>query len=87
MQGTDQKQPRCVALSGIIGQRVNCDIYENRPTPCREFGVDWVNGLLTFIPADLERCTQARGAWGLPPLLDDNPISPETPEPPHRQAS
>jgi Fe-S-cluster containining protein len=87
MQGTDQKQPRCVALSGIIGQRVNCDIYENRPTPCREFGVDWVNGLLTFIPADLERCTQARAAWGLPPLLDDNPISPETPEPPHRQAS
>jgi hypothetical protein len=86
MCGTDQKQPRCVALSGTIGQRVNCEIYEKRPTPCREFGVDWVNGVLVYIPADLDRCTKARAAWGLPPLLESNPITPESPEPPQKQA-
>src|SRR5690554_1189794 len=58
MKGTDQTQPRCVALEGTIGQAVNCTIYEQRPTPCREFGVDWVDGLLVFSAEDLERCTQ-----------------------------
>lgn len=69
MKGTDQEQPRCIALSGQIGSSVCCTIYENRPSPCREFGVNWSNGLLSFIPEDLERCTQARAAYGLPPLF------------------
>jgi uncharacterized protein len=88
MRGTDQAQPRCIALSGIIGTAVNCEIYENRPTPCREFGVDWINGVLSFVPEDLERCTQARALWGLPPLLDQphEPQWPEPPETPHKQA-
>lgn len=89
MKGTDRVQPRCVALEGRIGDAVNCTIYENRPTPCREFGVDWVDGLLVFIPADLERCTQARARIGLPPLLESpiDPPQPDKPETPHKQAS
>ncbi|GAB4519502.1 MAG: hypothetical protein OHK0046_28470 [Anaerolineae bacterium] len=81
MKGTDQKQPRCVALAGTIGQDVNCTIYENRPTPCREFAVDWVDGVLVFHPDDLERCTRARAAYGLPPLLD-SPLKPFLPDAP-----
>ena len=37
LRGTDHASPRCVALSGRIGQRVACGIYEWRPSPCREF--------------------------------------------------
>jgi Fe-S-cluster containining protein len=69
MKGTDQKQPRCIALAGTIGADVNCTIYENRPTPCRDFGVDWVDGVLMYIPSDLDRCTRARAKFGLPPLM------------------
>ncbi|MEQ8675559.1 MAG: YkgJ family cysteine cluster protein [Aggregatilineales bacterium] len=89
MQGTDQKNPRCVALEGEIGTAVNCTIYENRPTPCREFGIDWVDGMLIFSAEDYERCTRARLAKGMPPLLDDTPqpTLPVLPDSPHRQAS
>ncbi|GGF62132.1 YkgJ family cysteine cluster protein [Alteromonas lipolytica] len=37
MEGTNQPVPRCVALTGKIGQQVSCDIYENRSSTCREF--------------------------------------------------
>lgn len=30
-------QPQCVALRGQLGEAVECSIYENRPTVCREF--------------------------------------------------
>ncbi|MDK7055560.1 YkgJ family cysteine cluster protein, partial [Escherichia coli] len=36
MSGTNQRQSRCAALSGDIGDAVHCTIYENRPSPCRE---------------------------------------------------
>ncbi len=71
MKGTSQSAPRCAALEGEIGQRVRCAIYEGRPTPCRDFGVEWVDGVLVFNAEDLERCTQARAAWGLPPLTQE----------------
>ena len=71
MKGTNQKEPRCIALEGEIGQRVRCSIYDRRPTPCREFGVDWSNGMLLFNAEDLERCTKARAEWGLPPLTEE----------------
>ncbi len=35
MSGTNQRQSRCAALSGDIGDAVHCTIYENRPSPCR----------------------------------------------------
>ncbi|STS90034.1 putative ferredoxin [Klebsiella variicola] len=34
MSGTNQRQSRCAALSGDIGDAVHCTIYENRPSPC-----------------------------------------------------
>lgn len=37
LRGTDHMPPRCAALTGCIGQRVACAIYEWRPSPCREF--------------------------------------------------
>lgn len=72
MKGTNQREPRCAALEGCIGERVQCTIYAQRPTPCREFGVTWSQGMLHFSADELERCNQARAAWGLPPLFDDD---------------
>jgi hypothetical protein len=37
MQGTNQKNPRCCALKGEVGQQVSCQIYEQRSGTCREF--------------------------------------------------
>lgn len=54
MQGTNSKQPRCVALGGQIGQQVACGIYEHRSTTCQE-----------LMPGD-EKCLKARRHHGLP---------------------
>lgn len=53
LRGTDHSPPRCAALSGRIGQRVTCAIYEWRPSPCREF------------EAGSHACQQARRRHGL----------------------
>ena len=37
LRGTDHSPPRCAALSGAVGVKVACGIYEWRPSPCREF--------------------------------------------------
>jgi len=37
MNGTDHVPARCAALTGKIGEKVACGIYEWRPSPCREF--------------------------------------------------
>ena len=60
MSGTNQKQPRCVALVGEIGQEVSCTIYQQRPSPCRDFGInqDGVN----------PDCDKARARYGLVPI-------------------
>ncbi|NWF45758.1 YkgJ family cysteine cluster protein [Hydrogenophaga sp. D2P1] len=58
MRGTDHGQPRCAALSGRIGERAMCGIYEWRPNPCREF------------EEGSDACAQARRRHGLPPLGD-----------------
>jgi hypothetical protein len=63
MKGTSQKNPRCIALSGTLGEQVACTIYENRPTPCREFAVWEEDGSVN------ERCQKLRIAFGLPPVL------------------
>jgi len=62
MRGTCGASPRCVALAGEIGRAVHCQIYPERPSPCREFTASWVDGTRS------ERCDQARAAHGLPPL-------------------
>lgn len=69
MKGTNQKQPRCVALQGEIGRTVRCSIYPRRPSPCRKFGITCTDGLLRARGDEQERCNRARAAWGLPPFF------------------
>ena len=70
MKGTDSRAPRCIALKGIIGLQVNCEIYERRSTVCRDFPPSWENGVWN------ERCDNARAKWGLRPLTRDSWTSP-----------
>ncbi|MDE2607162.1 MAG: YkgJ family cysteine cluster protein [Burkholderiales bacterium] len=56
MRGTDHVPIRCAALTGRIGERVACGIYEWRPNPCRELE-----------PGSFG-CEKARARNGLPPL-------------------
>lgn len=56
MRGTDHLPVRCAALTGTLGQKVACGIYEWRPAPCREF------------EAGSLPCTMARAAYRLAPL-------------------
>lgn len=56
LRGTDHSPPRCAALTGRVGERAVCGIYEWRPSPCREFD------------AGSHACAQARRRHGLPAL-------------------
>lgn len=58
MVGTNQKQPRCVALSGEIGQQVACTIYPQRSSSCKE------------VQAGDSQCAKARSAHGLIPFIE-----------------
>lgn len=63
MRGTESKHsPKCSALSGKVGDFVSCKIYDNRPSPCRNFEASFENG--THKP----RCDEARKKHGLEPL-------------------
>lgn len=53
---------RCVALHGHVGRHVSCRIYQNRPSPCRNFKASYEDG--TQNP----RCDESRVARGLEPL-------------------
>ena len=64
MKGTSNKhQPKFIALSGRIGEMVNCVIYENRPSPCRNFKASFESGYQE------PRCDEARAKHGLKPIL------------------
>ncbi|QIL81195.1 YkgJ family cysteine cluster protein [Diaphorobacter sp. HDW4A] len=58
MRGTDHASPRCAALTGKVGVKAACGIYEWRPSPCREF------------EAGSDACQRARARHGMP-VLDD----------------
>lgn len=58
MRGTDHASPRCAALTGRVGERAACGIYEWRPSPCREF------------EAGSPACARARMRHGLAALTD-----------------
>ena len=58
LRGTDHTPPRCAALTGRIGERVACGIYEWRPGPCHE------------LEAGSDACQRARSRHGLMPLAD-----------------
>ncbi|MEJ2508519.1 MAG: YkgJ family cysteine cluster protein [Gammaproteobacteria bacterium] len=77
MAGTDCAAPRCVALHGTVGDTLRCSIYDDRPSPCRDFVPSWQDGRPN------PRCDEARAAYGLAPLPD--PCSPPSCEPPHRR--
>lgn len=62
LRGTDHARPRCAALTGTVGTKAGCGIYEWRPSPCREFG------LRANIGIGDEACDRARARHGLPPL-------------------
>ncbi len=65
MKGTNQPNPRCIALMGTIGKHVLCKIYWRRPTVCREIEPSYKNGYPE------PKCDKARLAYGLPPLTPD----------------
>jgi Fe-S-cluster containining protein len=56
MRGTDHVPIRCAALTGKVGERAACGIYEWRPNPCRE------------LEPGSHGCEKARARHGLPPL-------------------
>ncbi|RXQ99381.1 YkgJ family cysteine cluster protein [Pseudoxanthomonas composti] len=66
MRGTNQAQPRCVALDADIGRYSRCTIHQRRPTTC------------ALVVASLEfgqrsvQCDKARTAHGLPVLLEQD---------------
>lgn len=63
MKGTDEKhRPACKALDGTIGKKVGCNIYSNRPSPCRNFLASYEDGI------HRPRCDEARRKHGLRPL-------------------
>jgi uncharacterized protein len=59
MNGTNQIKPNCVALVGLIGSKVSCSIYENRPGACRNFKPSYEDGLQNT------DCETARTSKGL----------------------
>src|SRR6478735_8856802 len=59
MRGTDHLPVRCAALTGKVGERAACGIYEWRPSPCRE------------LEPGSQGCEKARARHGLPPLPAD----------------
>lgn len=67
MNGTQTKPSRCTALLGDVGQQVRCTIYDQRPSPCREFACH------SEVAEGNTDCNRARAAHGLPPLPDRLP--------------
>jgi Fe-S-cluster containining protein len=74
MNGTDQPQPRCVALEGTIGESVRCAIHPRRSSSCREFDPSYADGV-TPNP----RCDQARARWGMAALSPEDWRAPTQP--------
>jgi Fe-S-cluster containining protein len=71
MKNSGGAKPRCIALRGEVGQENYCAIYPLRPSPCREFGVNWTDGWVSYLPGELERCNRARAGFGLLPLRSE----------------
>jgi Fe-S-cluster containining protein len=63
MKGTNDVNPRCIALEGEIGVRVRCAVYANRPSCCH----DVMPSLWDGRSRD-DKCDRARERHGLAPL-------------------
>ena len=68
MKGTNQKNPRCIMLSGEIGQQVSCTMYAQRSSSCKD------------VQAGDEQCHKARAGYGLIPLIEIEPAYPSNDE-------
>ena len=62
MCGTEKRPIRCQALTGQIGRRVSCAIYDRRPSACRAFLLAWENDIGN------SNCDRARAIYGLMPI-------------------
>lgn len=70
LKGTEDKHhPKCVALKGRIGEFVTCEIYSNRPSPCRNFQASYETGVYN------SRCDEARAKHGLKPITKQDFIT------------
>jgi len=70
LKGTEDKHhPKCVALKGRIGEFVTCEIYPNRPSPCRNFQASYETGVYN------SRCDEARAKHGLKPITKQDFIT------------
>lgn len=61
MARTNQKNPRCIALEGSIGEQVSCGMYELRSSSCKEVQI-----------ADAQ-CNKARMAHNMIPFIQIEP--------------
>lgn len=79
LKGTENKHhPKCIALKGRIGEFVGCEIYANRPTPCRNFQASYEDGKHN------PRCDEARAKHGLKPITkQDFAVFFQNPKPHH----
>jgi Fe-S-cluster containining protein len=66
MKGSNQPNPRCIALRGELKKQIYCDIYERRSSVCREFPASYEHGERN------ERCDRVRAQFGLPPVTPDD---------------
>jgi Fe-S-cluster containining protein len=62
MVGTNEAMPRCAAFKGVVGVDSSCEIYENRPSPCRLFKPSFEDGFKN------DACERARAGKGLDAL-------------------
>ena len=57
MAGTNQSQPKCIALQGEVGREVSCSVYAARSSTCKE------------VQLGDTQCQKARLAHQLPPIV------------------
>ena len=82
MKGTEMGGGRCISLRGELGQPgIHCAIYENRPTPCREFDIWMPDGSPN---PDCQRLRLGLGLPAVPPRPDaeNDPQGPMHPDQP-----
>ncbi len=66
MRQTNSQDQHCIALYGTPGQKVQCTIYEHRPSVCRDFEPSLTAGIHN------PRCNKARAIFGLEPLYQNS---------------
>ncbi len=62
MAGTEDGKQSCIALRHDLQHGCRCSIYEQRPSPCREFNIFNEDGSVNLL------CDKLRSAVGLPSI-------------------